>query len=230
MDLTVVRGCLRSSTLKAIWLPECLGCGPCSLVCPVVWLAVRGGWSWLEWRDHAPRDRDSRRRSGPREAGAPSASSTSRIGALVGCEPPEPSSLEIGSRCPRRMFSESMDTMRELAEGHALSEDLGTVMPPNRIIGSTRRATAAHSTASAPAQGGIWWSRPPDDWSLEALWTSVGVAWHAVEDQWLLDQEPEVLSFAGPTLGDGSAHTTGDPSAQARPRRRPTARSNLPGR
>ena len=104
--------------------------------------------------------------------------------------------LELARAVPSpHVLGEAMDTMRELAEGHALSEDLrhrdATEQDYREYAESHSGALYSFCTRAGGHLGGA------DRQTIGALGRygrHVGVAWHAVEDQWLLSQEPEVLS------------------------------------
>ena len=104
--------------------------------------------------------------------------------------------LELARAVPSpHVLGEAMDTMRELAEGHALSEDLrhrdATEQDYREYAESHSGALYSFCTRAGGHLGGA------DRQTVGALGRygrHVGVAWHAVEDQWLLSQDPDMLA------------------------------------
>lgn len=103
--------------------------------------------------------------------------------------------LELARAVPSPdVLGEAMDAMRELAEGHALSEDLrhrdATEADYREYAESHSGAIYSFCTRAGAHLGG---ADRPTVGALGRYGRHVGVAWHAVEDQWLLNQEPEDL-------------------------------------
>jgi octaprenyl-diphosphate synthase len=103
--------------------------------------------------------------------------------------------LELARAVPSPdVLGEAMDAMRELAEGHALSEDLrhrdATEADYREYAESHSGAIYSFCTRAGAHLGG---ADRPTVGALGRYGRHVGVAWHAVEDQWLLSQEPEEL-------------------------------------
>jgi geranylgeranyl pyrophosphate synthase len=88
-----------------------------------------------------------------------------------------------------------MDTMRELAEGHALSEELrhrdATQQDYLEYAESHSGALYSFCTRAGAHLGG---ANRQTIGAFGRYGRHVGVAWHAVEDQWILGQEPERLA------------------------------------
>jgi octaprenyl-diphosphate synthase len=88
-----------------------------------------------------------------------------------------------------------MDAMRELAEGHALSEDLrhrdATEVDYREYAESHSGALYSFCTRAGAHLGG---ADRPTIGAFGRYGRHVGVAWHAVEDQWLLNQPPKELA------------------------------------
>jgi len=104
--------------------------------------------------------------------------------------------LELARAVPSpEVLGEAMDAMRELAEGHALSEDL---RHRDATEGDYREYAESHSGAiysfCTRAGAHLGGADRPTIGAFGRYGRHVGVAWHAVEDQWLLDQDPESLA------------------------------------
>jgi octaprenyl-diphosphate synthase len=103
--------------------------------------------------------------------------------------------LELARAIPSpEVLGEAMDAMRELAEGHALSEDLrhrdASESDYLEYAESHSGALYSFCTRAGAHLGGADRSTVG---AFGRYGRHVGVAWHAVEDQWLLQQEPEEL-------------------------------------
>lgn len=104
--------------------------------------------------------------------------------------------LELARAVPSpEVLGEAMDTMRELAEGHALSEDLrhrdATEADYREYAESHSGALYSFCTRAGAHLGGA------DRSTIGALGRygrHVGVAWHAVEDQWILELDAEEMA------------------------------------
>jgi len=93
------------------------------------------------------------------------------------------------------ILSETMTTLRELAEGHALAEDLR-----HRDATETdyREYAEGHSGAlfsfCTRSGGQLAGAERPVVGALGRYGLHLGVAWHGIEDQWLMELPPDELS------------------------------------
>ena len=104
--------------------------------------------------------------------------------------------LEVARSAPHpEVFSELMLTLRELAEGHALAEDL---RHRDATEADYRGYAEGHSGAlfsfCTRAGGQLAGAERPVVGALGRYGLHLGVAWHGIEDQWLLALSPEEVS------------------------------------